>query len=32
MNKNFPSYLLSQGNIEQEYLSENVKDVSFWDV
>ena len=30
MNKNFASNLLSQGSIEQEYLSENIK--SFWGV
>ena len=29
MNKNFASNLLSQGSIEQDYLSKNVKNLSF---
>ena len=32
MNKNFPSNLLSQGSHEQNYLSANVKNFSFWSV
>ena len=31
MNKNFASNLLSQGSNEQDYLSKNVKNLSFWD-
>ena len=30
INKNFASNLLSQGSIEQDYLSKNVKNLSFW--
>ena len=32
MNKNFISNLFSQGNIEQDYLSKNLKNLSVWDV
>ena len=32
MNKNIASNLLFQGSIKQDYLSKNIKNLSFWGV